>query len=87
MIAFALAPRGYLMDGLPPVADVVRLERELKLVPDSHRADAIQEAWLAHLVGECPRLAVKRWWMSQLRRWRRESTYGDLLERIATDEG
>ena len=43
---------------LPPTLHLSRLQLELRLVPRAVRADAVQEAWVAHLQGGNPARAV-----------------------------
>ncbi|HMN97418.1 MAG TPA: hypothetical protein PKC43_06320 [Phycisphaerales bacterium] len=57
---------------LPPVSDLRRLRLELRLVPASHREDAMQVAWIAYLEGRDPAVAVNSWWAAERRRRRRE---------------
>lgn len=47
------------MSKLPPSQDRDRLALELRFVPASLKSDAVQEAWIAHLSGRSPVLAVK----------------------------
>lgn len=43
---------------LPTGADTAKLKLELRLLPDTDREDAVQEAWLALLSGRDPARAV-----------------------------
>lgn len=74
-----LAPvsRGYWEKALPPALDRDRLALELKLIPRNVREEAIQVAWVAHLEGDDPRRAVKRWWMREIRHRRRHEQLPD----------
>lgn len=64
---------------LPPLEDskAEALRRRISLVPVRHREDAIQEAWGAHLSGDCPMKAVARFKTSELKRERRFPTFTD----------
>lgn len=53
---------------VPQVENQHKLMLELRLTPRALRADAVQEAWLAHLEGRSARTAVNTF----VRRWRRE---------------
>ena len=53
---------------LPPVSRVELLRLELRLVPAQDRADALQEAWVAHLEGRNPMQAVNTYAKRQRRR-------------------
>ncbi len=64
---------------LPPTPARAKLAKEIALVPSRHREDAVQEAWLAHLSGECPLAAVYRF-------RNREAKYDANLS-IETDDG
>jgi hypothetical protein len=57
---------------LPPTRECDRLRKELRLVPAELKADAVQEAWLAHLQGECPVQAVKTYAQRERRRQQKE---------------
>ncbi|MBI5864854.1 MAG: hypothetical protein HZB38_10160 [Planctomycetes bacterium] len=59
------------MTALPPVAGSEKLDLELRLVPDAHREDAVQEAWLAYLSGRDPARAVNTFGRRERRRRRR----------------
>lgn len=56
---------------LPPVTGSEKLDLELRLVPDAHREDAVQEAWLAFLSGDDPARAVNTFSRRERRRRRR----------------
>ena len=55
---------------LPPVSRMELLRLELRLVPAQDRADALQEAWVAHLEGRNPAQAVNTYARRQRRRRR-----------------
>lgn len=63
---------------LPPTRDCDRLRKEVRLLPTELRGDAVQEAWLAHLKGDCPVLAVKTFGQRERRRRIRERLTGKL---------
>ncbi|MCK4659963.1 MAG: hypothetical protein KAV82_10620 [Phycisphaerae bacterium] len=58
------------MSQLPPNLDIAQLELELRFVPGPLKPDAVQEAWIAHLDGRSPVLAVKAF-AERERRYRR----------------
>ena len=60
------------MAELPKIPNLTSLQAEIRLVPERHREDAIQEAWAAHLCGDCPIKAVGRFKKREMRRERRE---------------
>jgi len=47
--------------------------RDIEQVGSQDRDDALQEAWAAHLAGEDPRRAVRRYAMREYRHRRREA--------------
>lgn len=70
-----LAARTPVDASLPPLrrrSALDRLAAEVRLVRGSHRAEAIQIAWVAWLEGRHPARAVNTWWRAELRRMARE---------------
>jgi hypothetical protein len=68
---------------LPPVKNMASLQREVSMVPERHRNDAVQEAWLAHLSGESATAAVQRF---VKRERRNESRFVPLSEALPDDD-
>jgi len=64
----------------PPVSPkkLTSLKAELRLTPEAHRSDALQEAWLAHLEGRDPVKAVVCYRVSELRHERHETPFSQL---------
>jgi hypothetical protein len=52
---------------LPPIKNAEKLAREIELVCEQDRDDAIQEAWLAHAEGRDPIQAVKTYAVREYR--------------------
>ena len=56
-----------------------KLKTEIRLIPETLKQDAIQEAWLAHLGDKCPIKAVKRYAEQERRHNQRFITNQELV--------
>jgi len=66
---------------LPPAPNGNRLALELRMTSSSDRADAAQEAWLAHLQSRDPAVAVNTFNKRERRHRARQVTRSSLLPR------
>lgn len=72
---------------LPPIKDIDRLKAAILLTPARHRDDAIQEAWVAHLSGNCPISAVDCYRIKERRIEKRHVSINDVIDKLNGNDG